>query len=115
MPRMGFAVIPRHGVAESLSPADAPKHVLGLASCINSPPAARRFGVALRPRAGKLCRSWSDRITEHFMPTVIPQIAAQLPQPTLPQAVHDAGETLRGLVEANAYVGEVVSLGYSDA
>jgi DNA helicase HerA-like ATPase len=49
------------------------------------------------------------------MPNVISQIATQLPQPTLPQPVHDAGETLRGLVEANAYVGEVVSLGYSEA
>lgn len=49
------------------------------------------------------------------MPNVISQIATQLPQPTLPQPVHDAGETLRGLVETNAYVGEVVSLGYSEA
>lgn len=49
------------------------------------------------------------------MPNVISQIATQLPQPTLPQPVHDAGETLRGLVEASAYVGEVVSLGYSEA
>jgi alpha-D-ribose 1-methylphosphonate 5-triphosphate synthase subunit PhnH len=49
------------------------------------------------------------------MPNVISQIATQLPQPTLPQPVHDAGETLRGLIEANAYVGEVVSLAYSDA
>jgi len=49
------------------------------------------------------------------MPNVISQIATQLPQPTLPKPVYDAGETLRGLVEANAYVGEVVSLGYNDA
>ncbi|MCJ7545596.1 MAG: DUF87 domain-containing protein [Deltaproteobacteria bacterium] len=49
------------------------------------------------------------------MPKVISQIATQLPQPTLPQPVHDAGEMLRGLVEANAYVGEVVSLGYNEA
>lgn len=49
------------------------------------------------------------------MPKVISQIASQLPQPTLPQPVHDAGETLRGLVDAKAYVGEVVSLGYSEA
>jgi hypothetical protein len=49
------------------------------------------------------------------MPKVISQIATQLPQPTLPQPVYDAGETLRGLVEATAYVGEVVSLGYNDA
>lgn len=49
------------------------------------------------------------------MPNVISQIATQLPQPTLPQPVHDAGEMLRGLVEANAYVGDAVSLGYSEA
>ena len=49
------------------------------------------------------------------MPKVISQIAAKLPQPTLPQPVHNAGEILRGLVETNAYVGEVVSLGYSEA
>src|ERR1035438_1143947 len=49
------------------------------------------------------------------MPNVISQIATQLPQPTLPQPIHDAGQTLRGLVEADAYVGEVVSLGYSEA
>jgi len=49
------------------------------------------------------------------MPNVISQIATQLPQPTLPPAIHAAGETLRGLVEGNAYVGEAVSLGYNDA
>jgi hypothetical protein len=49
------------------------------------------------------------------MPNVISQIATQLPQPTLPPAVHAAGEMLRGLVEGDAYVGEVVSLGYNDA
>lgn len=49
------------------------------------------------------------------MAKVISKIATQLPQHTLPQPVHEAGETLRGLVEANAYVGEVVSLGYSEA
>ncbi len=49
------------------------------------------------------------------MPNVISQIATQLPQPTLPQPVHDAGEILRNLVEANAYIGEVVSLGYNEA
>jgi hypothetical protein len=49
------------------------------------------------------------------MPNVISQIATQLPQPTLPPAVHAAGELLRGVVEGNAYVGEVVSLGYNDA
>jgi hypothetical protein len=45
------------------------------------------------------------------MPKVMSQIEAQLPQPTLPEPVQAAGETLRGLVEATAYVGEVVALG----
>ncbi|MDD2710312.1 MAG: DUF87 domain-containing protein [Verrucomicrobiae bacterium] len=49
------------------------------------------------------------------MPNVISQIATQLPQPALSQPVHDASESLRGLVESNAYVGEVVSLGYNEA
>ncbi|HOE10025.1 MAG TPA: DUF87 domain-containing protein [bacterium] len=49
------------------------------------------------------------------MPDVISQIGTQLPKPTLPQPVHDAGESLRRLIEADAYVGEVVSLGYSEA
>jgi len=49
------------------------------------------------------------------MSNVISQIATQLPQPTLSQPDHDAGETLRSLIEANAYVGEIVSLGYSEA
>ena len=49
------------------------------------------------------------------MPNVISRIATQLPQPTLPQPVHDAGEMLRELIEADAYVGEVVSLGYNEA
>jgi len=49
------------------------------------------------------------------MPDVISQIATQLPQPTLPQPVHNAGEYLQRLLEESAYVGEVVSLGYNDA
>jgi hypothetical protein len=49
------------------------------------------------------------------MPNVISQIATQLPQPTLQQPFHEAGEALRGLADTNAYVGEVVSLGYSEA
>jgi hypothetical protein len=49
------------------------------------------------------------------MPNVIAQIATQLPQPSLPEAVQTAGNTLRSLIEANAYVGEVVALGYSEA
>src|SRR5438876_1793767 len=49
------------------------------------------------------------------MPNVITQIATQLPQPSLPQPVQAAGDILRNLVEVEAYVGEVVSLGYSEA
>ncbi len=49
------------------------------------------------------------------MAKVISTIAKQLPQTPLPQDVHDAGEVLRSLVDPNAYVGEVVSLGYSEA
>jgi hypothetical protein len=49
------------------------------------------------------------------MPNLISQIATQLPQPSLPQPVQAAGEILRGLVEAGAYVGEAVSLGYNEA
>lgn len=49
------------------------------------------------------------------MLNVISQLATQLPQLTLPRPIHDAGETLQGLVEENAYVGEVVLLGYNEA
>lgn len=49
------------------------------------------------------------------MPKVISQIATQLPQPNLPQPIQEAGEKLQGLIEADAYVGEVVSLGYNEA
>jgi hypothetical protein len=40
---------------------------------------------------------------------------SQLPQPTLAAPLQSAGETLRDLVETEAYVGEVVSLGDSEA
>ncbi len=49
------------------------------------------------------------------MTNVITQIATQLPQQTLPQPIHDAGEKLRALIDEAAYVGEAVSLGYSDS
>lgn len=49
------------------------------------------------------------------MAKVISRLATQLPQPTLPEPVHCAGNTLRSLIEADAYVGEVVSLGYNEA
>jgi hypothetical protein len=40
---------------------------------------------------------------------------SQLPQPTLAAPLQSAGETLRDLVETEAYVGEVVSVGDSEA
>ena len=49
------------------------------------------------------------------MPSIISNIATQLPQPELEPTLREAGSVLRGLVEAAAYVGEVVSLGYNDA
>jgi len=49
------------------------------------------------------------------VPNVLSQIATQLPQPTLAPPLQTAGDSLRGLVETNAYVGEVVALGYSEA
>jgi hypothetical protein len=49
------------------------------------------------------------------MPNIISQIATQFPPPLLDQALQDAGGSLKRLVEAEAYVGEVVSLGYAEA
>ncbi len=49
------------------------------------------------------------------MPSIISNIANQLAQPDLEPTLREAGSNLRGLVEAAAYVGEVVSLGYNDA
>jgi hypothetical protein len=49
------------------------------------------------------------------MPNVISRIAEQLPHAALPTVLEQAGQALRHLVEAEAYVGEVVSLGYNDA
>ena len=49
------------------------------------------------------------------MSSVIAQIATQLPQDNLPQSVREAGDVLRSLIDPNAYVGEVVSLGYNEA
>jgi hypothetical protein len=49
------------------------------------------------------------------VPNVISQISEQLPAPPLPAVLQQADEHLRRLVEATAYVGEVVSLGYNDA
>jgi hypothetical protein len=49
------------------------------------------------------------------MANLIGQIATQLPQQTLPEDLYAAGEKLRALIDEKAYVGEVVSLGYSDA
>lgn len=49
------------------------------------------------------------------MPSIISNIANQLAQPELESTLREAGSILQGLVEAAAYVGEVVSLGYNDA
>jgi len=49
------------------------------------------------------------------MAGVISQLATQLPHPTLDPPLREAGENLRALVEPEAYVGEVVALGYSEA
>src|SRR5436853_6422112 len=55
------------------------------------------------------------RYSERLMPNVISRIAEQLPQATLPSGLQQAGQALQHLVETDAYVGEVVSLGYNDA
>jgi hypothetical protein len=49
------------------------------------------------------------------MTNVIAQLSTQLPHDVLPQPIQGAGETLRALIDADAYVGEVVSLSYNDA
>ena len=49
------------------------------------------------------------------MADVISQISKQLPQQELPPELKGAGSKLQRLVESDAYVGEVVSLGYHDA
>jgi hypothetical protein len=49
------------------------------------------------------------------MANVIAQLATQLPQDSLPPPVHGAGEALRALIDADAYVGEAVSLSYNEA
>ena len=49
------------------------------------------------------------------MTNVIAQLSTQLPHDVLPQPIQGTGETLRALIDADAYVGEVVSLSYNDA
>jgi hypothetical protein len=49
------------------------------------------------------------------MPNIISQIANQLPETTLTPELKVAGDTLANLIETDAYVGEVVSLGYNEA
>src|SRR5256885_16678087 len=49
------------------------------------------------------------------MPNLISQIVTQLPQQALPPTLQGPGEKLRTLVEGEAYVGEVVALGYNEA
>jgi len=49
------------------------------------------------------------------MPKVISHLAKELTHPSLPAEAQEAGQTLQALLEVEAYVGEVVSLGYSEA
>ena len=49
------------------------------------------------------------------MPNVISQLAEQMPQPALSPQLQEASQTLQHLIENEAYVGEVVSLGYNEA
>lgn len=49
------------------------------------------------------------------MANVLSKIEEQFPQQTFPKPDQDAGNVLRNLIDANAYVGEVVSLGYNEA
>ncbi|HTX37919.1 MAG TPA: DUF87 domain-containing protein [Bryobacteraceae bacterium] len=49
------------------------------------------------------------------MANVIAQLATQLPHDSLPPSVRGAGEKLLALIDADAYVGEAVSLGYNEA
>jgi hypothetical protein len=49
------------------------------------------------------------------MPNLVSQLATQLPQPSLEPPLDTAADILHSLVEVEAYVGEVVALGYSEA
>jgi hypothetical protein len=49
------------------------------------------------------------------MPSVVSSVAEQIGQPELDGHLQRAGEALLDLVEADAYVGEVFSLGYEEA
>ena len=49
------------------------------------------------------------------MPNVVSSVAEQIGQPELDIHLQRAGEALLDLVEADAYVGEVFSLGYEEA
>lgn len=49
------------------------------------------------------------------MNNVVSQLAGQFTEPPLAEPLQTAGKTLRGLLDADAYVGEVVSLGYNEA
>jgi len=49
------------------------------------------------------------------MPTLLSTVAEQLNQPELPEPLRAAGSELASLVEAEAYVGEIYSIGYEEA
>lgn len=49
------------------------------------------------------------------MPNVVSQLGNQLADSNLPPQLLTAGQTLRALLDVDAYVGEVISLGYSEA
>src|SRR6266403_3677288 len=49
------------------------------------------------------------------MPTLLSTVAEQLDQPELPEPLRAAGSELASLVEAEAYVGEIYSIGYEEA
>jgi len=49
------------------------------------------------------------------MNKVVSQLASQFTEPALAEPLQAAGKTLRGLLDGDAYVGEVVSLGYNEA
>src|SRR6267154_5810685 len=49
------------------------------------------------------------------MHTLLSNVAEQLDQPELPEPLRAAGSELASLVEAEAYVGEIYSIGYEEA
>jgi Helicase HerA, central domain len=49
------------------------------------------------------------------MNNIVSQLAGQFTEPPVAEALQTAGKTLCGLLDVDAYVGEVVSLGYNEA